>query len=480
MKNSLQPVAALEAELAAGTASFLFLEARQTWGTGGGGGRGHSKPAAVPPSMNSGGGRTGARVAVKMEVAPYYGEEGLELLPDFVQLPVFGGGPGAGGPTGLEPPEESGAIQQRKLLLAGKQQQQPPPPPPPRDLGVASPGNATLPPAGPFLRPRGGTSSAVHRLIQETAVGGGGPEVGPAVLQPLLKLPAAADLEQLLIQAGSPGLAGPSSPTGGGPSVVAAAGGAPFLYRSPQSSAPPQAVTQEQEGFADGFVKALADLHKQNQLLGVSPAPLSPTQHPGGPCCPSSRQDPPAVYTTLGNFNPASPSAAGTFFAPQAVARLPAPGSTGRALEEPQTVPEAPVVSAPPPPPLPLSGLSSGESPPPPSSLSPLDAESQERLKAERKRLRNRIAASKCRRRKLERIARLEEKVKALKGQNAELAATASLLRAQVTQLQGRVRSHLSSGCHINAAAAAPAQTMAVGGQPPGREAPTKPETSAC
>ncbi|KAM6469401.1 transcription factor JunD-like [Liasis olivaceus] len=418
--------------------------------------------------MSSGGGRTGARVAVKMEVAPFYGEEGLELLPDFVQLPGFGGGPGAGGPTGLEPPEESGAVQQRKLLLAGK--------PPPRDLGAASPGNAALPPAGPFsLRPRGGTSSAVHRLIQETPVGGG-PEVGPAVLQPLLKLPAAADLEQLLIQAGSPGLAGPSSPTGGGPSVAAATG-APFLYRSPQPSAPPQAVTQEQEGFADGFVKALADLHKQNQLLGVPPAPLSPTQHPGGPCCPASRQDPPAVYTTLGNFNPASPSAGGTFFSPQPVARLPAPGSTGRALEEPQTVPEAPVVSAPPPPP---SGLSSGESPPPPSSLSPLDAESQERLKAERKRLRNRIAASKCRRRKLERIARLEEKVKALKGQNAELAATASLLRAQVTQLQGRVRSHLSSGCHINAAAAAPAQTLAVGTQPPGREAPTEPETSAC
>ncbi|XP_063150954.1 transcription factor Jun-like [Candoia aspera] len=423
--------------------------------------------------MSSGGGRTSARVAVKMEVVPFYSEEGLELLPDFVQLPGFGGGPGAGGPTGLEPPEESGAVQQRKLLLAGK----PPPPPPPRDLGAASPGNATLPPAGPFsLRPRGGTSSAVHRLIQETPVGGG-PEVGPVVLQPLLKLPAAADLEQLLIQAGSPGLAGPSSPTSGGPSV-AAAPGAPFLYRSPQSSAQPQAVTQEQEGFADGFVKALADLHKQNQLLGLPPAPLSPTQHPGGPCCPTSRQDPPAVYTTLGNFNPASPSAGGTFFSPPAVARLPAPGSTGRALEEPQTVPEAPVVSAVPPPPP--SGLSSGESPPPPSSLSPLDAESQERLKAERKRLRNRIAASKCRRRKLERIARLEEKVKALKGQNAELAATASLLRAQVTQLQGRVRSHLSSGCHINAAAAAPAQTLAVGSQPPGREAPTEPETSAC
>ncbi|XP_062984527.1 transcription factor Jun-like [Elgaria multicarinata webbii] len=423
---------------------------------------------------SGGGGRTSARVAVKMEVAPFYGEEGLELLPDFVQLPGFGGGPGAGGPTVLEPAEESGADPQHKLLLAGKKPQ-------PRDLvGAASPGSAVLPAAGPFssLRPRGAASSAVHRLIPEgPGGGGGGPEVGPVVLQPLLKLPAATDLEQLLIQAGSPGLAGPASPTGGGPSVAAGVAG-PFLYRSPQPAAQPQAVTQEQEGFADGFVKALADLHKQNQLLGVPPAPLSPTQHPGGPCCPPPRQDPPAVYTTLGGFNPDSPSAAGTFFSPQAVARLPAPGSTGRALEEPQTVPEAPVVSVPPaPPPV----LSSGESPPPPSSLSPLDAESQERLKAERKRLRNRIAASKCRRRKLERIARLEEKVKALKGQNAELATTASLLRAQVTQLQGRVRSHLSSGCHINTAAAAPAQqTSVAASQPPGREGPTEPETSAC
>nr|XP_034953053.1 transcription factor AP-1-like [Zootoca vivipara] len=422
-------------------------------------------------SSGGGGGRTGARVAVKMEVAPFYGEEGLELLPDFVQLPGFAGGSGAAVPAGLDPAEESAADQQHKLLLAGKKQQQ-------RDLvaAAATPG-AALPPTGPFtsLRPRCGTSNAVHRLMPDAP--GVGQEVGSGVLQPLLKLPAAADLEQLLIQAASPGLAGPASPSGGGPSVAAAAAaGGSFLYRSPQPSAQQQAVTQEQEGFADGFVKALADLHKQNQLLGVSPAPLSPTQHPGGPCCPPSRQESPTVYTTLGGFNPASPSTGGTFFSPQVVARLPAPGSTGRALEEPQTVPEAAVVSVPPPP-----ALSSGDSPPPASSLSPLDAESQERLKAERKRLRNRIAASKCRRRKLERIARLEEKVKALKGQNAELAATASLLRAQVTQLQGRVRSHLSSGCHINAAAAAPTQTSAAAAsQPPGREGPTEPETSAC
>uniref|UniRef100_A0A8C3QEZ3 Transcription factor JunB n=1 Tax=Cyanoderma ruficeps TaxID=181631 RepID=A0A8C3QEZ3_9PASS len=315
------------------------------------------------------GGRSG-RSAVKME-APFYPEEGLELLPDFVPLPGFGtaGGPGADAAAG-----------QKLLLGAGKK----------RDL--------------PSL--------------------------------PLLKLPPAADLEQLLIQGGAGLGAGSPGPTAPGP------------------------VTQEQEGFADGFVKALADLHKQNQLLAAPPPLSAPgpccTARPGPPGAPAAAAtDPPAVYTNLSGFNPAGPLSPSGSAYPSASAPPPPPGLAfgagglgsgrlppARSLEEPQTVPEVP----------PSAGGEGGSSAPTPPSLSPLDAESQERLKAERKRLRNRIAASKCRRRKLERIARLEEKVKALKGQNAELAATANLLRAQVTQLQGRVRSHLSSGCHINAA----------------------------
>ncbi|XP_065517904.1 transcription factor JunD-like [Lathamus discolor] len=425
------------------------------------------------------GGRSG-RSAVKME-APFYPEEGLELLPDFVPLPGFGT---AGGPAA------DAAAGQKLLLGAGKK----------RDLAAASP--APLP--GPFaLRPPAGarSSAAALRLLPppppaaaappppagsaEPAGGGtaaarGGAEaaLGSAAELPLLKLPPAADLEQLLIQGGaglgtgSPGPAAPGASSGG------AAG--PFLYRQP--------VTQEQEGFADGFVKALADLHKQNQLLAGPPPPLSTP----GPCCTSrsgppgaAAADPPAVYTNLSGFNPAGPlSPSGSAYsAASAPPPGPPPGPPGlafgsaglgtarlqpaRSLEEPQTVPEVP----------PSAGVEGGSSAPTPPSLSPLDAESQERLKAERKRLRNRIAASKCRRRKLERIARLEEKVKALKGQNAELAATANLLRAQVTQLQGRVRSHLSSGCHINAAGHPPPATAQREAPP---EAVAPPETSAC
>uniref|UniRef100_A0A8C8A482 Transcription factor JunB n=1 Tax=Otus sunia TaxID=257818 RepID=A0A8C8A482_9STRI len=104
--------------------------------------------------------------------------------------------------------------------------------------------------------------------------------------------------------------------------------------------------------------------------------------------------DPPAVYTNLSGFNSAGPlSPSGSAY---------------------------PAASAPPPPGLAFgaAGLGGGRLPPARSLEEPQT----------RKRLRNRIAASKCRRRKLERIARLEEKVKALKGQNAELAATANLL----------------------------------------------------
>ncbi|XP_054711855.1 transcription factor Jun-like [Uloborus diversus] len=95
--------------------------------------------------------------------------------------------------------------------------------------------------------------------------------------------------------------------------------------------------------------------------------------------------------------------------------------------EEPQTVP------------------CMGNSPP----QSPIDLEDQERLKLERKRLRNRIAASKCRRRKLERIARLEDKVAHLKNENNELSNHVTRLREHVCQLKQQVMDHVRSGCEI-------------------------------
>ncbi|XP_062245164.1 transcription factor JunD-like [Platichthys flesus] len=200
----------------------------------------------------------------------------------------------------------------------------------------------------------------------------------------------------------------------------------PFIYR--------HQATNEQEGFADGFVKALADLHKQNQLLGGGP--MSPSSS-----CSVSLQtayhrslmaaaDPP-VYTNLSSYTQGQRPYSGGPGGP--------PQPHTRGMDVPQTVPEGPHPSG-----DPMS----------PPSLSPVDLETQERIRAERKKLRNRVAASRCRQRKLERISRLEEKVKVLKTQNSDLASTASMLREQVAQLKQKVKGHITSGCQITVSSA--------------------------
>ncbi|XP_015247748.1 PREDICTED: transcription factor AP-1-like [Cyprinodon variegatus] len=255
------------------------------------------------------------------------------------------------------------------------------------------------------------------------------PDVG------LLKL-ASPELERLIIQSGNGLITTTPTPT-------------QFLC--------PKNVTDEQEGFAEGFVRALAELHHQHmpattnasaQQVSVNTA-LPPVASVAGASgynnTPAMRADSP-VYEDLNTFNPAistvsAPSyttsaPAVSFPAPPPPPQLPIYGQPSPAhlprltalKEEPQTVPEMP-----------------GETPP----LSPIDMESQERIKAERKRMRNRIAASKCRKRKLERISRLEEKVKTLKSQNSELASTANMLREQVAQLKQKVMNHVNSGCQL-------------------------------
>ncbi|XP_056190397.1 transcription factor JunD [Falco biarmicus] len=225
----------------------------------------------------------------------------------------------------------------------------------------------------------------------------GSPELG------LLKL-GSPELERLIIQ--SNGLV-TTTPTSG-----------QFLY--------PKAAASEEQEFAEGFVKALEDLHKQSQLGGGAAGGGGGGGGSGAGELPAAGLAPePPVYANLSSYPAVSYAAEpGPFAAPPP--RLPPPPLK----DEPQIVPEVP---------------SFGESPP----LSPIDMDTQERIKAERKRLRNRIAASKCRKRKLERISRLEEKVKSLKSQNTELASTASLLREQVAQLKQKVLSHVNSGCQL-------------------------------
>ncbi|KAJ0001497.1 hypothetical protein NQD34_006517 [Periophthalmus magnuspinnatus] len=214
-------------------------------------------------------------------------------------------------------------------------------------------------------------------------------------------------------------------------------------------------ITDEQEGFAEGFVKALDELHKMNQMappnVSLGAGGVTTCSAAASSVFGSTLQPEPPIYTTLNAYCPnTSLSSASSCYPTATISYLPPhqqhantapfqpalPGSTlhpQRLLtlkEEPQTVPDL---------------LSSDGSPP----MSPIDLETQERIKAERKRLRNRLAATKCRRRKLERIARLEEKVKVLKSDNAGLSNTASVLRDQVAQLKQKVLTHVSSGCQL-------------------------------
>ncbi|XP_053320146.1 transcription factor JunB [Spea bombifrons] len=231
---------------------------------------------------------------------------------------------------------------------------------------------------------------------------------------------AAPELERLIIHSG--------------PGVLNGSNGGQ-LYYAPRGGGG-GGITEDQEGFVDGFVKALDDLHKMNRdvppnvSLGGSSGPMAGT----GSSPPAGIYSDAAVYANLTSYHQScyrQPSATINYL-PQGH------GDYGASpfKEEPQTVPDAGGVRA-----------DSRESTPTP--LSPINMEEQEKIKVERKRLRNRLAATKCRRRKLERIARLEDKVRELKNENSGLSGTAGALREQVEQLKIRVREHARHGCQL-------------------------------
>ena len=71
-------------------------------------------------------------------------------------------------------------------------------------------------------------------------------------------------------------------------------------------------------------------------------------------------------------------------------------------------------------------------------------------MQVERKRARNRVAASKCRMRKLERIAVLDNQANQLRSENEQLAKLADKLRSQVYTLKQELRWHINNGCRIS------------------------------
>ena len=80
----------------------------------------------------------------------------------------------------------------------------------------------------------------------------------------------------------------------------------------------------------------------------------------------------------------------------------------------------------------------------------PADMKTQEQMKVERKKARNRIAASKCRLRRLQRESELQSKVKMLKDHNQELNNEVSELKEQINNLKRALVQHMQGGCQVS------------------------------
>ncbi|CAF0888470.1 unnamed protein product [Adineta ricciae] len=84
-----------------------------------------------------------------------------------------------------------------------------------------------------------------------------------------------------------------------------------------------------------------------------------------------------------------------------------------------------------------------------PSMRSSQSGDTNDVIKKERKRERNRQAAQKCRTRKLTRIAELQKRVNELQGKNKDLVGIADTLKADITKLERQLQDHHTQGCTL-------------------------------
>ena len=197
----------------------------------------------------------------------------------------------------------------------------------------------------------------------------------------------------------------------------------------------PKNVTEEQELYAKGFEEALKTMQQQQKAdtkTAITTIEKATAAH-------NSRSA--AAAATAASTSSSSS-------VPSAVAEIrpnsrPSSGASGSVDSDSYILPEGVRVKQ-------EADDEDGSS----KVVSPINMESQERIKLERKRLRNRVAASKCRKRKLERISQLDDKVKQLKGENSELAGVVKRLKAAVCDLKQEVMEHVNSGCQISLAPA--------------------------
>lgn len=195
---------------------------------------------------------------------------------------------------------------------------------------------------------------------------------------------------------------------------------------TPSSILYPTKATTEQEQFAKGFDEALLSMHEKDNINKMH---ITHNNNNNNNISTSNNNNSSSNSSNSSNSTVASgsasvPTSGGHTMSGGDITYTDLDSYPGVIKEEPQTVPQSPPVS-------------------------PIDMENQERIKLERKRLRNRVAASKCRKRKLERISKLEDKVKDLKSQNTELCSIVFNLKQHVIQLKQQVIEHHNSGCTI-------------------------------
>jgi len=231
-----------------------------------------------------------------------------------------------------------------------------------------------------------------------------------------------------------------------------------FLKENPTLATPtpsgyifPKSVTEEQAMYAKGFEEALehlrateppgsSDLAAATTLATLSTASV-PLPNRGTHPNPPDLHPPPPQNLPL-SLHPSLPHS------------RPTSGASGTYDTDSYQVPDGlKIKDEPDDRSLSGSDYGSEEMRSPPQSnnqtMSPIDMESQEKIKLDRKRMRNRLAASKCRKRKLERISQLDERVAALKNENADLAAVVKKMKAGVALLKQEVMDHVHSGCEI-------------------------------
>merc|ERR1719510_343149 len=235
-----------------------------------------------------------------------------------------------------------------------------------------------------------------------------------------------------------------------------------FLSQNPSLATPtpssygfPKSVTEEQMDYAKGFEEALEKMHYQGNFGPntdtVTAANTLVTLSSGQ----SGQQDQQSAQSALHlPLSLPNTSLSLTSLTPNNPLSRPNSGASGSYDSDTYQLPEGSVSVKIKDEPDDRSGNEEEEDDesllsPGAAGVSPIDMETQEKIKLERKRLRNRQAAAKCRKRKLERISQLDDRVAQLKTENTDLAAVVKKMKSSVATLKQEVMDHVNSGCEI-------------------------------